>query len=319
MTARLCLSAVALALLASGCVHTVAAPAERPHPRISRPATARAEIGTAQDWFPHGEVGPWSADPAVILAERLRARGVDVEPPSPGATDGLVVSVWLLGHRPTALTRLTAVPWAVVHVASLGLLPCRYATEHVLELQVIDPGAPPGQRIRIARRSYVDAAWEWLPLAGVAGRGDPRAAQLEVHRVGLARAIDDALDAILELPGPVPPRGRRSPRRRAATALRRRRPGRHHQGQAGGQRHRRERAHRSGPAHRAEPQADHGRERAPPPRAGEPQRRRGHEPQRREHRRGDRLERIEAPPEREPVRAERGESGRPPGEAAVRQ
>jgi hypothetical protein len=78
-------------------------------------------------------------------------------------------------------------------------VPHRDAEEHLLEVHVIDPGAPTGRQVRVVRRRYVTARWSWLPLARGADEGGPMSARQRVRLEGLSRAFDDALDEALGL------------------------------------------------------------------------------------------------------------------------
>jgi hypothetical protein len=133
---------------------------------------------------------------AGIVMDRLLARGISVvEPKETPAKDRPLVCVWVLGSRFTSLTRWTQVPWGFVSLATLGLVPMRDAQEWVVEVQVVDAGARADRRIRTARRSYVVANWTGLPL--IPWVGDADAALAAAHREGLARAFDEALDAVM--------------------------------------------------------------------------------------------------------------------------
>lgn len=195
------LGAVAVAAALAGCLPVLEGPAARAHP----PAAPGLEAGVGAEVLDRDlrrtkALGPdASRGLAELLRERLAARGVAVAPDADGpAPAGLRVEAWLLGGRPTALTRWTTVPWGLVHVATLGLLPFHAAREYVVEVHAVEPRAPPDRRVRVARRTFVAGEWSWLPLGF--RDGSPDARRVAVVREGLARAVDDALDAVLAAP-----------------------------------------------------------------------------------------------------------------------
>jgi hypothetical protein len=141
-----------------------------------------------------------------VLRERLAARGVrEVLDRGDGQSPAtLQLSVWALGLRSTGLTHAVIVPWYIVSFATLGLVPVRDAQEYAIELRAVDTGTAPGW-LRISRRSYVLVCWGWSPFVFAGKRPIPSQA---LHREGLSRAIDEALDEVLppadpEGPGPV--------------------------------------------------------------------------------------------------------------------
>jgi hypothetical protein len=196
--------AAALALGAVGCAHSLAGGAARgPAGRVPALGSFAVRAGTI-----HAKP-PRDIDPLAILEARLLARGASevsrVEEPVPGEAE---IDLFLVGDRATPLTRWTSFPLGLVTIATVGLVPHREAHEHVIELHAVLPRAPPGRRVRVARRSYVDVTWIWLPLAFTrdAPAGGSAAEQRRVHEEGLARAIDEALDEVLappDVPGPI--------------------------------------------------------------------------------------------------------------------
>lgn len=190
-SALLCLSLA----LGTGCAYSVGAPsARRERPAPSAPVRV---IATAQR-VPANEGARDLLDEealGAVLRERLQAGGVrEVLSPADGDPRAPQVSLWALGSRNTAVTRALGLPWGLVWLATLGLVPVRGEREYWVELRVVDRSAPAERRVRISRQRYLETVWMWTPLALAGRAGSDRERQRAVHLEGLARAIDAALD-----------------------------------------------------------------------------------------------------------------------------
>jgi hypothetical protein len=134
-----------------------------------------------------------------ILIERLVARGIKVINAA-ADSDRLTVSARYRGSQDTTLTRWLKMPWSLVSLVSLTLIPYRGAREAEVEVQLVNPHAVKDRRIRTARVSCETSAWTWLPLAFSSGSlslNQLAAAQRATENECLSRAVDDALDQLL--------------------------------------------------------------------------------------------------------------------------
>lgn len=186
-----------LAVATPGCVHSVVSPAARLHPRLAGVTEVGLRLEVI-DGFPFDRMAPDElARTTDALRQRLLARGVAAAVSTQEAAPGRVlVTVWILADRRDALTRWTWLPWGLVHFASVGLVPYREARETLVDVEVVDPLAPPGRQVHVERRAFTTSAWSWLPLLPGSDLSEGRPAA--VAREGLLRAVDDALDAALE-------------------------------------------------------------------------------------------------------------------------
>lgn len=78
--------------------------------------------------------------------------------------DRINIFVYVLDKRIGEVDRYIGIPWALVSMGTLFVLPVYGKEIHPVEIHIITPNREYDKQVKIIRTEYVTANWVWLPL-----------------------------------------------------------------------------------------------------------------------------------------------------------
>jgi len=149
------------ALLLQGCIYSKLL---RPNPQTGPVVLAQALLPDATKFSYSLKMFPTGPAEKALL-DSLSAYGIyDVIKSEQLEQDRVNIIAYNFDAKPNKTDRYVGLPWSLISIGTLFLVPYYNEETRPVEIHVIIPGREYDKQLKIIRTEYVTATWMWLPF-----------------------------------------------------------------------------------------------------------------------------------------------------------